>query len=120
MQSNKRAEVKYNTQRPEVCLRCAGEYSAFPELICSDAPNSTAGKCMNCMKKAKHCENSDLKASQASFDAEKKRVTHSAKVDDAAAAKSPWKPVVEFLSSGFRGLVVIRRVRVTAIFELVA
>ncbi|CZT13166.1 uncharacterized protein RAG0_16740 [Rhynchosporium agropyri] len=52
IKSKARAEVNEEMPRPETCLRYAGEYTLFPKLKCTLAPNSIA----NYIKKGKSCE----------------------------------------------------------------
>lgn len=57
MKSKARAVVDDSLEkRQRVCNRCAGEISQFPRLVCVLAPSSTAGKCTDCKKKGKACE----------------------------------------------------------------
>ncbi|CZT06744.1 uncharacterized protein RCO7_14882 [Rhynchosporium graminicola] len=52
MKSKARAKVNEEIPCPETYLRYAGEYTLFPELKCTLAPNSITSKYIDYIKKA--------------------------------------------------------------------
>jgi hypothetical protein len=52
-----RAPIAADAVDPEhMCLRCSHEVARFLTLRCTENPNSTAFKCLECSKKKSECE----------------------------------------------------------------